>query len=87
MRAQSLSREDPLEEEMVTHSSILAWGMSGTGVCPEAVPRGTPSQLQERTMEASRPVFSWALPPASPQAAFNLCPFLGETTTLNAQLW
>ena len=23
--AQSLGREDPLEEEMVTHSSILAW--------------------------------------------------------------
>ena len=22
---QSLSREDPLEEEMATHSSILAW--------------------------------------------------------------
>ena len=25
MWAQSLSREDPLEEEMATHSSILAW--------------------------------------------------------------
>ena len=24
-RAQSLSREDPLEEEMATHFSILAW--------------------------------------------------------------
>ena len=24
-RVQSLSREDPLEKEMVTHSSILAW--------------------------------------------------------------
>ena len=24
-RVQSLGREDPLEEEMVTHSSILAW--------------------------------------------------------------
>ena len=24
----SLSREDPLEEEMVTHSSILAWKIS-----------------------------------------------------------
>ena len=24
-RVQSLSREDPLEEEMATHSSILAW--------------------------------------------------------------
>ena len=25
MRARSLDREDPLEEEMATHSSILAW--------------------------------------------------------------
>ena len=24
---QSLGREDPLEEEMATHSSILAWGI------------------------------------------------------------
>ena len=24
-RAQSLGREDPLEKEMITHSSILAW--------------------------------------------------------------
>ena len=27
---QSLSQEDPLEKEMVTHSSILAWGISWT---------------------------------------------------------
>ena len=25
MQVQSLSQEDPLEEEMATHSSILAW--------------------------------------------------------------
>ena len=25
MQVQSLGREDPLEEEMATHSSILAW--------------------------------------------------------------
>ena len=25
MQVQSLSREDPLEESMATHSSILAW--------------------------------------------------------------
>ena len=25
MRVQSLGREDPLEKEMATHSSILAW--------------------------------------------------------------
>ena len=28
-RVQSLGQEDPLEEEMVTHSSILAWEMHG----------------------------------------------------------
>ena len=27
---QSLSREDPLEEEMATHSSILAWKIPWT---------------------------------------------------------
>ena len=26
-RVQSLGQEDPLEKEMTTHSSILAWGL------------------------------------------------------------
>ena len=30
MRVRSLGREDPLEEEMVTHSSVLAWRIPGT---------------------------------------------------------
>ena len=30
MRVRSLGREDPLEEEMVTHSSILALEILGT---------------------------------------------------------
>ena len=30
MQAQSLGGEDPLEKEMVTHSSILAWGIPWT---------------------------------------------------------
>ena len=30
MWARSLSREDPLEEEMATHSSILAWRIPWT---------------------------------------------------------
>ena len=30
IRVQSLSREEPLEEEMATHSSILAWEMPRT---------------------------------------------------------
>ena len=29
-RAQSLGREDPLEEEMATHSRILAWEIPRT---------------------------------------------------------
>ena len=28
---QSLGQEDPLEKEMATHSSILAWRIPGTG--------------------------------------------------------
>ena len=30
-RVRSLDREDPLEEEMATHSSILAWRIPWTG--------------------------------------------------------
>ena len=30
MRVQSLGLEDPLEEEIATHSSILAWEISWT---------------------------------------------------------
>ena len=30
MRVQALSREDPLEKRMTTHSSILAWRISWT---------------------------------------------------------
>ena len=30
MWVQSLGREDPLEKEMATHSSILAWENPGT---------------------------------------------------------
>ena len=30
MPVQSLGQEDPLEEEMATHSSILAWKISWT---------------------------------------------------------
>ena len=30
MQVQSLGQEDPLEEEMATHSSILTWGIPWT---------------------------------------------------------
>ena len=38
MKIQSLGWEDPLEKEMTTHSSILAWEIPGTGE-----PGGLPS--------------------------------------------
>ena len=31
IQVQSLSGEDPLEKEMATHSSVLAWRIPGTG--------------------------------------------------------
>ena len=43
MWAQSLDREDPLEEEMATHSSILAWRIPGM-----AEPGGLPSMGSNR---------------------------------------
>ena len=30
-QVQSLGQEDPLEEEMATHSSVLAWRIPGMG--------------------------------------------------------
>ena len=39
----SLSQEGPLEEEMASHSSILAWGIPGTGE-----PRGLQSMGSHR---------------------------------------
>ena len=31
MQVQYLGQEDPLEKEMATHSSVLAWRIPGTG--------------------------------------------------------
>ena len=40
MHIQSLGWEDPLEEEMATHSSILAWGIPmDRGACVHGVTR------------------------------------------------
>ena len=40
MRVQSLDGEDPLEEDMATHSSILDWEIQDKGACQATVPRG-----------------------------------------------
>ena len=43
MGVQSLGWEDPLEKEMATHSSVLAWRIPGTGE-----PGGLPSMRSHR---------------------------------------
>ena len=42
MKVQSLRQEDPLEEEMATHSSIPAWRIPGTEELGELQSIGLP---------------------------------------------
>ena len=42
-RVQSLGQEDPLEKEMATHSSVIAWRIPGMGE-----PDGLPSMGSHR---------------------------------------
>ena len=49
MQIWSLGQEDPLEEEMATHSSILAWEIPGTE---------DPGGLQ--SMELQKVRYDWA---------------------------
>ena len=44
---QSLSQEDPLEEEMATHSSILAWEITWTEEIPWSMGPHSRTQLSE----------------------------------------
>ena len=47
MRGRSLGQEDPLEEGMATHSSILAWRLSmDRGACQATVHRVAKSQTR-----------------------------------------
>ena len=45
MRVQSLGQEDPLEEEMATHSSVLAWKIPQTEDPGELQSMGSQSQI------------------------------------------
>ena len=47
MQVRSLGQEDPLEEGMATHSSILAWRSQWT-----EVPGGLPSIVSQRVGHA-----------------------------------
>ena len=44
-RVQSLGQEDPLEEEMATHSSVLAWKIPQTEDPGELQSMGSQSQI------------------------------------------
>ena len=49
MRVPSLGLEDPLEKEMATHSSMLAWEIGWTE---------DPGELQSRGLQKSQPWLS-----------------------------
>ena len=49
MQVQTLGRADPLEKEMATHSSILAWEISWTGVWQATVYGITKNQTRVST--------------------------------------
>ena len=52
-RLRSLGREDPLEKEMATHSSVLAWRIPGTGG-PSGLPSmGSQSWTQLKRLSSS----------------------------------
>ena len=50
MQVQSLGWEDPLENGMATHSSILAWGISWIEEPGELQSMGLQSQMQLSTI-------------------------------------
>ena len=52
-QVQSLGGEDPLEEEMATHSSILAWRIQGQGSLAGYSP-WDPKEWTEHTGTVSR---------------------------------
>ena len=62
MEVRFLGREDPLEKEMATHSSILAWRIPGDGLTDYS-PRGrTESDMteQEHTHIITHPSHAWS---------------------------
>ena len=54
MQVQALGQEDPLEKEMATHSSILAWKISWT-----EEPGGLQSMVRRSQTQLSRHAPSW----------------------------
>ena len=57
---QSLDGEDPLEKEMTSPSSVLAWKTHGQRSLEGSSPQGpTEPDPTERLSLMSRPVFTW----------------------------
>ena len=46
MQVRSLGQEDPLEEEVATHSSILAWGILLIGQAWQAIVHDIAKELE-----------------------------------------
>ena len=64
MRVQSLGQEDPLEEEMATHSSILAWKIPWTEDPSRLQPMGLQTVnmtelVMDEWMLQARLVYKW----------------------------
>ena len=56
---QSLSQEDPLEKEIATHSSILAWRVSGTEEPGELQSMGLQKSQTRLSDEINDTVWWW----------------------------
>ena len=61
-QVQSLGQEDPLEEEMATHSSVLAWRLPWTGKPGRLQSLGSQRVGCDRGHH-TRPFMVWACPP------------------------
>ena len=55
--ARSLGREDPLEEEMATHSSVLAWEIPWTEEPGGLQSMGPQSQAQQKPLSMGKGKF------------------------------
>ena len=62
MEVQFLGWEDPLDKEMATHSSILAWRIPGDGLTDYSPRGGTESDMTEQghTHIITQPSNAWS---------------------------
>ena len=59
-QVQSLGQEEPLEEGMATHSSLLAWEIPGTEEPDGLQSIGSQSQTRLKQLSSSSVHLSWA---------------------------